>query len=371
MEGLSATLLDRGQEFAKNYFKFVQNFMVLRSLHKAIGLISLSLLLLMGGCGQGGPAAPGSGKEGTGSAPKVEESTTSGRATLVVDESLAPVIEAEARAFMAIHREATIDLLVLPGEEAIAALLNHDTIRAAFVTRQLTREEEIILKRKQLVGQYATLAHGAVSMVVQRSLPLDSLSRDQYLGILSGELTRWEEVDPDLPAGEIVLVYDHPRSGLRSFLRDSVLEGEALGNNAFAMRSSPEVIDYVDQNPRSIGVIGQAWLSDRDDPAVKARLNKVKLLRLAPKPGVETCKESDGSYGPYQSYLYQRCYPLTRSLVSILQEPKLGLGTGFIAYVDGVKGQRVIHKAGLGTVHTIPRMVQFPSALERRQAEKE
>ena len=53
-----------------------------------------------------------------------------------------------------------------------------------------------------------------------------------------------------------------------------------------AAKTSKEVIDYVDQNPGSIGVIGSNWLNDRRDSTNKdesgalADLNELRRHRI-------------------------------------------------------------------------------------------
>ena len=52
-------------------------------------------------------------------------------------------------------------------------------------------------------------------------------------------------------------------------------------------------------------------------------------------------------YQPYQAYIAQKLYPLTRNVIIISREARSGLGSGFLTYVASDKGQRVVLKAGL------------------------
>jgi phosphate transport system substrate-binding protein len=52
-------------------------------------------------------------------------------------------------------------------------------------------------------------------------------------------------------------------------------------------------------------------------------------------------------YKPYQAYMVDKIYPLTREIYLINTEPRNGLATGFSAFVASDKGQRIILKSGI------------------------
>jgi phosphate transport system substrate-binding protein len=55
----------------------------------------------------------------------------------------------------------------------------------------------------------------------------------------------------------------------------------------------------------------------------------------------------DNSYKPYQAYIYQGVYPLTRDVYAVNAEPRNGLATGFTAFLASDRGQRIILKSGI------------------------
>src|SRR5687767_8961982 len=72
---------------------------------------------------------------------KLADTPTTGAITIVADESLQPIVEAEVATFNALHPKANITAIYLPEAEAINLMLEEDSIKLAVVTRKLTREE--------------------------------------------------------------------------------------------------------------------------------------------------------------------------------------------------------------------------------------
>ncbi|MDX2247058.1 MAG: substrate-binding domain-containing protein [Bacteroidia bacterium] len=301
-------------------------------------------------------------KRSPSTSPDATESATSGEIYIAVDESIAPLIQAELDNFQAVHEKAIVHALIMPAEDAIRAMLLSDSIRLVITTRKLNREEENLLKALTVPPDYATLGKDAVAVIVNPENPTNQLKLDQLKAILSGEIKTWKDISGNSTAGNISLIFDHARSGIISFLRDSLMDGKPLPEaSTFALKNTEEVINYVAENPGATGIVGMAWLSDKDDPKVLERLKKIKILSLEKSAHTDNaCAYKQTFFGPFQSFLDQDCYPLTRKMYSISRESGIGLGTGFVAYIDGPLGQKIIHKSGLAAIHTIPRKVKFP-----------
>ncbi len=290
------------------------------------------------------------------------EDVTSGEITIAVDESFKPVIEAEIHAFEFLFPDAKVHALYLPGEEAIAAMLSSDSIRLAISTRELRPSEENFLAQRSIAPKYAHLFTDAIAVITHPDMDLKSLTMHQLQGLLDGSIRNWQELEPQSRNLEASLVVDNRASSVLITLRERFAHGEPLPQaSLYALDSTQSVIDYVAENPGSIGFIGVAWISDLDDPDMRERKRKVTLVAMERSEGTDsTCLESENFFLPYQSYIYQGCYPLNRRVISVLRESTLGLGTGFVSYMDSPKGQLVVHKAGLPTVHSVSRRVKLP-----------
>lgn len=293
-----------------------------------------------------------------------KEGVTHGSITIAVDQALKPLIDAALMTFMGVHRDAHIRPIYLPGEEAIEYMLTHDSVRLVISTRQLTDAETAVLRERLITPDYATVAHEGVAVLTHPDNPVRRLTMAQLRAILTGEVTRWQELTAEAPAGNIRLVFDHPQSSTLRYLRDSLLQGMPLKRaDVFAQRSTPELLAYVADNPQAMGLGSWTWLSDIDDPQVDSLRQKLGIVALERPAAAPNCVDSGRFFGPYQGSLAQGCYPLRRSVITIRRESVYGLGAGFIAYLVGPKGQRIIHKAGLAAVKGIPREVRLPERL--------
>jgi phosphate transport system substrate-binding protein len=291
-----------------------------------------------------------------------KESAVHGEITIAVDQALRPLVEAELNAFMGVHLGAHIHPVYLPGEEAINYMLTHDSVRLVISTRRLTIAETKVLRERLITPDYSVFARDGVAVMSHPDNPVQSLTLAQLRGVLTGTITRWRDIDPQAPAGNIRLVFDHPQSSTLRYLRDSLLRDVPLTQqDVYSQQSTVELIRYVAETPQALGFGSWAWLSDRDDPTVDSLRQRIRLLALERPAEAPDCVEPGTFFGPYQGLLAQGCYPLVRNVTTIRRESVYGLGAGLIAYLVGPKGQRIAHKSGLAAMKGIPREIRLPA----------
>lgn len=294
-----------------------------------------------------------------------DEDATSGSITIAVDESLKPIIDAEITTFEFLYEGSKINAIYLPGEEAIAAMLSSDSVRLAISTRELRPEEEALLRKRSITAKYAHLLSDGVAVISHPDFAGTQLDSDQLKKMFTGEINSWSDLGHSSTGKELSLVVDNRASSVLMAIRNEYLDGQQPSTDRlFALTSTEEVVDYVATHPGSLGFIGSAWISDRDDNEMAQRREKVTFVALEKSKQDTLCLENENFFLPYQSYIYQECYPLSRKVVSVLRESTMGLGTGFVSFMDSPKGQLVIHKAGLATVHAIGRKVKLPPKTE-------
>ncbi|MEO0898533.1 MAG: substrate-binding domain-containing protein [Bacteroidota bacterium] len=292
---------------------------------------------------------------------KRQESTTSGEIYISVDRALKPAIEAELNSFLGTYDEATIHPIYLPGEEAIAAMIESDSIRIAIATRKLTEEEEDMLEIQHTFADYSTIGKEGIVLIANQNNPIDTLNAEQWRGIFSGELENWKQISPQVGLKNISVVFDNNRSSAVRFLQDSVFEGKQIaGDNIFALDSAEAVMNYIKENDNAVGLLGFSWISDWDDPKVRKIREGTKILAIGGVAVDSLCPYDIDAFRPYQTYLTTDCYPLIRTIYTIRREITTGLGTGLVAYMAGPRGQRILHKHGIAAIKGIPRQVRFP-----------
>jgi phosphate transport system substrate-binding protein len=264
------------------------------------------------------------------------DQTTYGTITIAVDESLKPLIDAEIDTFEATYRDAHLNVIYTSEEEAIRAMLL-DSARMAIVTRSLTEEELTYLKNQKIDGKEQKIAKSGIALIVNRASTDTLLTLDDFRKILTGT-NNLNTLDKKFSSKPVVVVFDHPNSGIIRYLRDSVQQFDSLPSYCYAVNGNPQVIDYVSKNPQAIGLIDVSWISDQDDSTASSFLSSIKVVGL-----------SDGGdyFQPYQAYIADRSYPLLRQVKILSREARMGLGSGFTAFVASERGQRIVLKSGI------------------------
>lgn len=292
---------------------------------------------------------------------KIADTPTTGEITIVADESLRPIVEAEVETFNALHKKANIHVIYLPEAEAIQAMLQEDSLKMAVVTRKLTADERKYLMEKNKVrAREDEMAVSGIALIVHKDNPDTLLSMENLRMLLQGKISTWKQIGGRSNAG-IEIVFDNPNSGLIRQLKDSVAKVDSLPENCFAVKNNQAVVDHVSKNRNALGLIGLEWISDRDDSTSHAFLDHIRVVALS----------DDSTYfQPYQAYLALKYYPLLRTITTINREGRTGLATGFGAFFASERGQRIVLKAGL-VPKTMPlRVVQVnnePFAIEHDQ----
>jgi phosphate transport system substrate-binding protein len=289
---------------------------------------------------------------------KVADTPTTGEITIVADESLKPIVEAEIETFNALHKNANIKVIYLPEAEAITAMLKEDSLKLAVVTRKLTAEErKYLMETSKVKAREDEMAASGIALIVNQANPDTLLTMTNLRDLLTGKISTWKQVGGRSDNG-IEIVFDNPNSGLIRHLKDSVANVDSLPKNCFAVNDNQAVVDYVSKNRNALGLIGLEWISDRDDSTSNAFLHQIRVVALA---------GDSAHFQPYQAYLALKYYPLMRTITTINREGRTGLATGFAAFFASERGQRIVLKAGL-VPKTMPlRIVQVnnkPFAIE-------
>jgi phosphate transport system substrate-binding protein len=280
---------------------------------------------------------------------KVLDTTTSGSIRMVADESLKPIIDAELNLFHSLYKKTSISVSYTSEPQAMDSLLK-DSVMLIVITRKLLAHEEAAIREKKVTPHQAVVAKEGIALIFNKKNPISSVRVEELKEILNGTITSWKQLGANISPSDIQVVFDHPTSGMTRFLHDSITAFDKLPPYCFAVKSNPEVIDYVSKTQNAIGLIGMSWISDADDVDTNRFLSTVNVAGLS---------EGDESYQPYQAYIAQGHYPLIREIVMITRQPRVGLATGFMNFVASDKGQRVILKSGLVPVTMPIRIVQI------------
>jgi phosphate transport system substrate-binding protein len=126
--------------------------------------------------------------------------------------------------------------------------------------------------------------------------------------------------------------------------------------NFFAMDSTAAVINYVHDNPGAIGIISVSWITDPEDKVTKAFRDKIDVVGILNNTLTD---HPERVRYPFQAYVFDKSYPFTRDVYAIRTGLKGTVGTGFISFLNGEKGQLIIHKMGMVAATSPTRVIRI------------
>ncbi|TPG62323.1 PstS family phosphate ABC transporter substrate-binding protein [Hymenobacter nivis] len=295
------------------------------------------------------------------------DTAVSGNVKVAVDETFAPILQAQVDTFGKLYPDAHVKMLFEPEENVMVDLIN-DKVKVAVVARELNAEEIASFAKQTIVPRTTRIGIDGLAIVLHPSNPDSLLTINQLRDIFTGKSTTWSQISNQKKLGDINIVFDASRSSTARFMRDSLAKGAPLTTRVFAASSNPALLDYVANHPNAIGVVGVNWISDHDDPAAMKFLQKVHVASITDRPN----PQPDDYIQPYQVNLAQKTpeqlakypelqnYPLRRNLYIISREARSGLGSGFAAFVAGKNGQLIFQKSGLLPAQMQARVVTTP-----------
>ncbi len=256
---------------------------------------------------------------------------TSGKEKILVDESLAPIIEDQTYVFESAYPEAKLELVMKSENELINSFLD-DSAQVAILSRDLTAAERKHFERKNIRMRVNRFAIDGIALITHNSAQDSTATIDDIIKVLRGEKSSLGN-----------LIFDNANSSTVRYFKELAAVKVLPEKGVYALKTNSEVIKYVFDNPGTIGVVGVNWIV-QPPVDLEEEVSSLKILgvkNVAGKPG------SDAFYKPFQNDIALERYPLTRSLYIINCEGGPGLGTGFASFIAGERGQRIVLKSGL------------------------
>jgi len=263
---------------------------------------------------------------------------TSDDVRIAVDETFRGIMADELETFGMLHPEAILKPTFCSEDSAIRLLVN-DSVRCCIATRQLSDAEMQVVKSHNLGAKQARIATDAFALIVNKDNPDTLVTLSDIRGIVSGKITRWEQLSHSAKHGELKFVFDHSGSSTVRYMRDSLLAGQQVSGNLYAQGTNEAVIATVKDNPEIIGVVGANWLKGESDSVLTSFENlDVKVLKVARGDAAD-----EVGWRPYQYRIFTGDYPLLRSVYVITTDPRVRSFTKtFFFFLKGQKGQTII-----------------------------
>ena len=269
------------------------------------------------------------------------------------------------------YKDANVLSRYMDGSSALDSLLN-EKVNVIITYRDLTSNQKSILKGQGRAFRSRRIAVDGIALIVNNENDIDFLSMNDIKDIMTGKSTTWGQVYPTKLKNErIKVIFDQNRSGVLHYMKDKFNNGQDLPIEFFAQGSSQAVFDAVQKTRNAIGVIGVSWItSDMKSTAttIEERYNELQngtnrqeVNNFTDKIKVLGIRNEDKlkDYKPYQAYIFDGSYPLTREIFAIDASP---LGThdhDFFVFLTGSIGQKIILQTGISPAAVPVRVVNL------------
>ena len=316
-------------------------------------MLVASLSLLLASCSKG---------------KKSNRSAVNGMCKVMCDESFKNILDDEIQVFEFSYKDATVLARYIDESAALDSLLNENT-DLIITYRDLTPNQKKILKGQGRAYRSRRIAVDAVALIVNTANDIDYLSMNDIQDIMTGKSTKWGQVYPTVLKDEpIKVVFDKNRSGVLHYMKDKFNDGKDLPIEFFAQGSSQEVFDIVKKTRNAIGIIGVSWITtDMKSTAATieeryaelengSNQQETKFTSEVKVLGVRT-EDKITDYKPYQAYIFDGSYPLTREIFAIDASPLGTVYHDFFVFLTGSIGQKIILQTGISPAAVPVRIV--------------
>ena len=223
----------------------------------------------------------------------------------------------------------------------------HKKAAVLIMGRVLSDNEKENLKTQDTIyTQEVRVAYDAVALIANKKFDdskLDTETLKSYFDPKSQSAVRTA----------IGMVFEQ-NSSVVKFVLGKLGFSDKVSSNVYAVKSTEEVIDYVEKNDNAIGFIPYNYLGDMQDKRVKGIFEKIKVLSLRTKN--KEGKEVRASAN--QSDIAEGYYPLMRIINTVSlyggEDDKARL---FVDFLFKEKGARIFLKAGLIPAQTPERII--------------
>lgn len=259
---------------------------------------------------------------------------------VAIDETFRPIMENMIQSFVMANKEATARPVYVSEDSAIRMLVN-DSIRCCISTRKISDDEKLIIKSHHLGVTQSLIASDAIALVTNKENADSLITLEEIKGIVTGKITRWEQLEKHSQKGELKLVFDNSGSSTVRYMKDSLCGGQDLKGNVFASEggTNQSVLEMVKADKTIIGIVGANWLNpSADAPLSDFSQLDINVMRVSREKGLFA-----KYVRPFQYYIATAEYPLLRSVYIAHTDPRSKSQLRqFYFFVKGQKGQTII-----------------------------
>lgn len=235
--------------------------------------------------------------------------------------------QAWAEAYM--HKYEGVDISVQGGGSGtgIAALINRTT-DICQASRAMSGKEISQCKENNFVPKATAVALDGISIAVNKSNPIESISEDQLKAIYTGKVTNWKSIGGK--NAPIVVLSRENTSGTYVYFQQYILNNERYSSSILPLPSTKAIQQEVTGNPDAIGYGGVAYFLN------KKNLKIIPVSKSKGSPAIE----------PTDANIKSGKYPISRPLYFYTAGKATGETAKFINFCLSSEGQQIVNKVG-------------------------
>lgn len=267
------------------------------------------------------------------------------KTTIYVDESFKQLFDTAIPTFDSQNAYGVLMPKYVSEYDALEAFKKGET-NTICITRELTENEKSIFKSKNIEATSDYIGKDGISLIVNPENKDSFFTIDEVKRILIGKDSLWKS------SGKTInVVFDQSNSSNFYYLLNLVNE-KKLSGNISAVKSNEEVIEVVRKKKDVLGIIGSNWISDQRDSTHLKFSEGITVCSIA-------ANEFSDYFQPYQAYIYNDIYPLTRKFYIINKAKYNSVASRFDRWIIGQQGQLLIYKSGLIPASMYQREIQI------------
>jgi len=215
----------------------------------------------------------------------------------------------------------------------IAALIANN-VAIADASREMKEKEHAAAKENGVSPCEIVIGIDGLSVIVNGSNPIPSLTIDQIGAIFRGDISNWSEVGgANLP---VSLYGRQPNSGTYVFFQEFVLGNKDYSPKMKQMNGNAQIIEGIKADKGAIGYVGIGYVYDEN----KSVMAGIKVLEVS----------SDAKSKPVTPLVVENVksglYPIARALYQYTNGKPKGAVKNFIAFELSPEGQKIVEEMG-------------------------
>jgi phosphate transport system substrate-binding protein len=215
----------------------------------------------------------------------------------------------------------------------IAALIANN-VAIADASREMKEKEYAAAKENGVIPCEIVIGIDGLSVIVNGSNPIPSLTIDQIGAIFRGDISNWSEVGgANLP---VSLYGRQPNSGTYVFFQEFVLGNKDYSPKMKQMNGNAQIIEGIKADKGAIGYVGIGYVYDEN----KSVMAGIKVLEVS----------IDAKSKPVTPLVVENVktglYPIARALYQYTNGKPKGAVKNFIAFELSPEGQKIVEEMG-------------------------